>query len=223
MQPAERIRLFFRRIAHLVMLLIGCHGCVALELPRYQPPPVAMSPNTQIQDGLAVAVHPILDEGESRKYFGMSLAARNILAVFVVGENRDPSASFILFKEAVSLSATVPSSRPSQEGIKSEAPGEALALTGAALALTGPILLAPLALSVAIQMLSDASVINHNFRSQEFQTKTLSPGQTATGFIYFQLPETTPLPDEWAIQVEAARMPDQEKRIFVFTFRGKGR
>ena len=73
-------------------------------------------------------------------------------------------------------------------------------------------------MGVAVKMLSDSSVINHNFKAQEFQTRTLSPGQKTEGFLYFQLPEKATLPDRWSIRVEVSELPGQQKRQFIFTF-----
>lgn len=201
----------YHKITHIVVLLTLVNGCTTLQLPLYAPQPVDRYNNVQVKDGLAVAIQPMLDAEESEKYFGTNLLARNILPAFVVSENRHASSSFLLLKNRISLSAGQPALAGSPDKARSEAGAEALGWTSVAL---GSL---PLA-AIAVKMMSDATVINRNFKAQEFQTKTLSPGQTAQGFVYFQLPEGAKLPEQGTIRLEALEAMHKEVAHFEFTF-----
>jgi hypothetical protein len=197
-------------LAELVAGILLIQGC-ALTLQRYESPPISGYENVQIKDGLAMAVRPLLDDEESRRYFGKSLLSEGIVAVYVLSENQSASSSFRVPKSGMSLVAGVPKILSSEDKIQSSAAADALVISGA-------VLLSPLVAGIGVKLLSDASVINHSIRTQEFLTKTLSPGQTAGGFIYFQLPDKVTLPARWAIRVEASETAVPEDRIFIFTF-----
>lgn len=212
---AQRTRAALRRLAHLLVIIPLIHGCAALELPRYESPPAAAHGNVQVKDGLAVAVRPFLDDEENKKYFGTALVAGGIVAAYVLSENRSPSGSFVVPKDGISLAADLARARAHQGEVQSTAAAEATLMVGA-------ILLSPLALGIGAKLFSDASVINHTIRAQEFHTRTLSPGQQGGGFVYFQLPEKATLPERWAIQVDAAELSGSEKKRFVFEFGRSG-
>jgi hypothetical protein len=158
-----------------------------------------------------MAVRPLLDDEETRRYFGESLLSEGIVAVYVLSANQSASSSFRVPKTGMSLVAGVPKILSSEDKLQSSAAADAMVISGA-------VLLSPLVAGIGVKLLSDASVINHSIRAQEFLTKTLSPGQTAGGFIYFQLPDKVTLPERWAIRVEASETAVPDKRIFIFTF-----
>jgi hypothetical protein len=147
----------------------------------------------------------------------MNLLAAGILPVFVIGENRHASSSFFFLKEGISLtaaqSATAGAPDRAAEGIdkpKSDADAEPVAW--ASVALGWNFVLA----AVAGKIVSDASVINLNFKVQEFHTRTLSPGQTAKGFVYFRLPEDGKLPEQSVVRLEALEAVSKEATRFEF-------
>jgi hypothetical protein len=184
-------------------------------LPPYEAQSIDNYKNIQVKDGLVVAMHPIIDAQESERYFGTDLLSSHILAVLLLSENRAPSSSFILSKEHISLGAGLPEVQQARDKVRSEAAGEAVAWTGA-------VLISPLMMGIAMKLLSDATVINHNFKAREFQTKTLSPGQRAEGFLYFQLPEKKKLPGQWVIHIKAIEAINKGTKDFTFTFASGG-
>jgi hypothetical protein len=205
-----------QKITHIVVLLALVNGCTTLQLPLYTPQPIHRYNNVQVKDGLAVAVQPMLDVEENEKYFGTNLLALNILPAFVISENRHASSSFILLKDRISLSAGQHAVAGSPDKARSEATAEAIGWTSVAL------ISFPLA-TIAVKMMSDATVVNRNFKAQEFQTKTLSPGQSAQGFVYFQLPQGVKLPDQGTIRLEALEAINKEVARFEFTFSSEGK
>jgi hypothetical protein len=193
------------------MAVLLVQGCSALALPRYESPPISRYDNVQSKDGLAIAIRPLLDHEESRRYFGKALLSDGIVAAFVLCANQSTSASFVVPKAGISLVADVPGIALHEGKVQSTDAADATVIAGAVLA-------SPLVAGIGVKLLSDASVINHSVRAQEFLTKTLSPGQTAGGFVYFQLPDKATLPERWGIRVEASETSVSEKRVFIFTF-----
>jgi len=195
------------------VLLALTYGCTTLQLPLYTSPPIDRYENVQVKGGLAVAVHPLVDEQEIKKYFGMNLLAAGILPVFVIGENRHASSSFLLLKEGISLTAAGVPDRPADGIDKPQSEANAKSVGYAALALGVNYVL----VVIAAKRISDASVINLNFKAQEFHTRTLSPGQTAKGFVYFRLPEDGKLPKQSAVWLEALEAMSREAKRFKFS------
>jgi len=209
-----------KMLSFVIAISVSSASCTSLKLPRYAPRPLDSYRNAQTIEGLVVGVTPIVDEAESRQYFGTNLLASGILAVFVMAENRHPQFSFIVSREAVVLQAEA-TSRPQRIGDPrtSDQAAEGLGMAGA-------LLVSPILLGVAVKLASDVSVINHNIRDQEFQTKTLSPGQRAEGFFYFQVPKDTERAGtQWTLSVLPRRVGDGENSPFLFTIdqKEKGR
>jgi hypothetical protein len=173
--------------------------------------------NVQSKDELVVVIQPVLDREESEKYFGTDLLALNIIPVFVISENRHASSSFMLLKERIVFSAGQHAVVGTPDKARSEATAESLGW--ASVALGGSLVLA----AIAAKMMSDATVINRNFKAQEFQSKTLSPGQTAQGFVYFQLPKGANFPEQWMVRFEALEATSKDVKHFEFPFQSERR
>ena len=199
------------RLLSLVILILLSVSCTSLTLPRYAPRPLDSYTNAQTIQGLVVAVAPIVNEAESRQYFGADLLASGILPVFVVAENRHPQFSFIVSREAVVLqaAATKRSQRIGDPRMSDQA--------AAGVGMAGALLISPIVLGVAVKLASDVSVINRNMRDQEFLTRTLSPGQRAEGFFYFSVPRDTERGTQWVLSISGRRVGDEIGHPFLFT------
>ncbi len=152
-------------------------GCTTMQLERY---PEA-SPNSVTEsgrkNGISLLAQPLLDKEASKKYFGVDLLDKGILAIHLTIRNENPSSSFMVHGEDVRVTdrpTAGTSSRP--EGASQDA---------GVVSAVGGVLMSPLLLAVAIQQLSDASVIEENFEAKRLRTKTLDPGQHVAGFAYF--------------------------------------
>ncbi|MFO0795298.1 MAG: hypothetical protein U0586_14705 [Candidatus Brocadiaceae bacterium] len=95
-----RLKLVFVCILSLTVLF---NGCTTMRLPEHEGIPINQSKNSQMKDGLTVAIEPFTDEHEIKKYFSANLLNANILPVFVTAENRSTTSSFIVSKEQFSI------------------------------------------------------------------------------------------------------------------------
>lgn len=203
-------------IVWTLLFTIIMNGCSTMRLPDYQSQPFNQYQHSQVKDGLAVAIHPIANKEESKKYFGTDLLSKNILAVHVVAKNRSSSSSFILSKDRFSMGIgrSEKSSASGRNKIGSETGGQIMAIAGAAL-ISLPLLF------VGAKMISDATVIKHNFAVKELQKKTLSPGETVEGFVYFQLPEKKDIPNQLTFHLEAQDLRSKVIKNFDYTYNFK--
>ncbi len=180
-------RILYRRLmlVYLLSLMLILNGCTTLILEPYVGKRADQYKNYKIKNGLALATKPVIDSTESEKYFGVDLLSRKILPVFIVVENKSVSSSFTILKKSIKLidENTLFNHAADNDAGKEKAEG------GAAVALTGAVLIALPLLFAGMKMVSDATVIKHSISSQEFQIRTLSPGEKASGFLYFQIPD----------------------------------
>lgn len=207
------MRLLRRILCWTLSLTILLNGCSTLHLPDYEAQPINNYSNFQVKDGLTVAIHPLTGKEEVLKYFGTDLLSSNILPVFVIAENRSSSSSFILSKERSTMKAgqlEVDFGTDSSKAA-SESGGETVQMVGVLL-ISLPLLF------VGAKMISNATVIKHNFVVNELQMKTLSPGKVTHGFVYFQLPEERLVLDQWVIHLEALDLRSKDIKYFDIEF-----
>jgi len=213
-------------IVILVALTSGC-ASTPLALTLYKPQPVDSYKNVQVKDGLAVAIHPILDGEDSKKYFGFDLPSNNVIPVHVVAENRHPSFNIVLLKDRIVLrteqfEATRAPDKTAPAQVRF--PGGDTGL--------GPLMTYPPVLIIALVSTPfilaaegnrrRAQEIIHHLKTQEFQSRTLAPGQRAAGFVYIQIPKDAKLPAHWAIRLESLEVVSQEITRFEFLFSSEG-
>ncbi len=175
-------------------------GCSTTELPQYHAQPFDTYEFSESNQGLAIALHPLTNQDESEKYFGQNLLTYNILAIFIVAENKSTTSTFLLSNENFQLGG-------GNAGGPSEDPEVTTPHPGAVLSLGA----FPILLPLAGAMLSEAAEIEHNFLAKEFQAETLSPGKKTEGFVYFQLPEKQEdWPQQWILHVEALEVKKKD-------------
>lgn len=193
--------------------MIGLQGCTTLELPDYQAKSIDHYSASLSKNGLSVAIHPLTDVEENKKYFGVDLLNKGILPVLVMAKNQSPS-SFILKKERFSLGSKNPvsDSTNDRKRLGSEASGEALSLAGAML-ISLPLMF------IGGKMESDATVVKQNFLVKELHMETISPGKSTQGFVYFRLPKGTAPQKLWKIHLEAVNLQSKEITDFNLSFK----
>jgi len=168
-------------------------GCSAVTLQQYKAPPVSQQQHAQAKNGLAVAIHAIVDDDEGKRRFGVTLLAHDILAVHVSAENRSTSSSFVVLPERFAAACDGNDQKtPSEAAPHKVADGTDLVAAGNSIA-PAIVWFPPLALVafplafVGDKQMLDAHAIQYNFARERFVSRTLSPNATAHGFEYFKL------------------------------------
>jgi hypothetical protein len=190
----------------------------------------------QIKEGLRIYVRPLLDEKEVKRYFGANLLDKNILPVFILAENKNPTRYFLI--EPADQDDQASSNMPERKGDESRPKNDAsisskdakemvnetdrdrfLVSTGV---LGGPIIfLAVLPFAVMSDFQygpTDASKsLQQALITQAFRKQTLTSGRTEQGFLYFQIPPDRPANRTIGILIKATDMETQEALFFRFT------
>jgi hypothetical protein len=170
---------------------------------------------TEIHEGLAIAIQPMIISNDTEKYFGADLLADGTLAVFVLAENRSANLSYLVRKENIRLyPGNVTSNDPGPDRVaRSRAGG----IAGATF-LAGPFMgyLLPVYI-VGLKMKSNTDEIAYNLALKELQTKMVSPSSQMSGFVYFNVPKN-PDSDKWTLRVEALEPTTKAVTVFNIGF-----
>lgn len=205
----------FKIIRSLNIFLIAClalSGCATMQIPDYASLPVQSYSNRITKDGLSIAVRPINDKKEMKKYFGINLASAKILAIFIKAENTNQNTSYLLAKDKIKVGqgATM-----LDDEIAYDSKGDGIATIGFIALGIIPIAALP-AIFTGLKMASNSSAVQHNFAVKELRTRTISPGKSVEGFIYFQIPDTLDESQELEVHIEAVKLQTKDKVNFVF-------
>ena len=162
----------------LISALFGLISCSTMNLKQYPEASPMLFQNTQSNNGISVAAQPLSGENESKEYFGVDLIDNGILAVHMTIRNDNTNNSYMIPADSVQITQ-----RSGIDKINNPESGDQQA--GEVLGVAGAVLISPLLLAVAIQQLSDASIIEENFEANKLRTTTIDPGEKVAGFSYF--------------------------------------
>jgi hypothetical protein len=188
-----------QRPSCLIGLALLLSACSTLQLPDYEKPQ-GVARSSQSDSGLEVFADALTAKAEIKRLFGVDLLSAGILPIFVSATNRSESSSFLLTQEHFALSSGTLDLRSGSTGAdaKSETLGTTFAMVGAAGS--------PLLLLMGVKMVSNATVINQNFKTKEFHSTTISPGREAHGFVYFRIPKEAGESGIWSLHLEASEL-----------------
>ena len=141
----------------------------------------------------------------------------NILALYVIVENRNALSEYLLLKGRVSLrqSEDLVKGASSSDSVGSPEAGEDTVVAGS-LAVVAPVLL-PL-IFVGAQMVTDSFEIKRNFMKKELRSTTLSLHEKAGGFVYFSFPEETTRSDNFYFSIEITNQRTHDIDTYVIPF-----
>jgi len=174
-------------------------GCTAARLPEYPSKTINDYGEHKSNGGLTVSVHPMTDPQETKQYFGTNLLHSDVLAVLIVVENHNPSASYIVLRDHICLvDAGKEGHGRTRVGNNDAAIVARLVAMAAGFAVPGGgIALMPVVFSLE----SDAAEVRRNFAAKEWHQETISPGECKRGFAYFQLPKDHPWPMDVLLRI----------------------
>lgn len=140
------------------------------------------------RDDLAIAAFPLADPVDQKLYFGMDLNKAGVLPVWLSVSNRSAAGRFLVDIDDIRLTygqAPVQAAERSHSTVDDT--GGTVALNAATVGMAaGPI---GLAVSLPILLASGNEIarqddIKRNLMVRQFYSRTLGPGQSATGFVY---------------------------------------
>lgn len=163
----------------ITSILMGLNACSTMQLKEYPESSIDIFQKAKSIEDVSATAQPILEQDISEDYFGVDLLEQGILAVYLSVKNDNLNTSFIVPAESIYL-ADVKS-----ENSTAYDPGKEDMAIAKPFATVGSLLVSFPLLWVAAQQSSDAYTIRENFGVKEFRTKTIDPGQRASGFSYF--------------------------------------
>lgn len=199
-----------------ITLSASLAGCSAKRLPDYTPSPLHEYSNKSVQEGLTIAIQPMTNEEEIKRYFGIDLLEKNVLPIFIVMENQSSKSSFVLTKKDIGLSNEEDQGSSPSNGSTSSPVSRSDEEVAAAMAIVtvfGPLFSAG--------MESFNAEVERNFAMKEFQQATLSPGNKESGFVYFRIPESTHDTNRWRVQIKAFDLTKRARLPFDYVFEWK--
>jgi hypothetical protein len=189
MKYTDRTRAF--ALAIPLVLLLTVTGCKTISIPPYADAPASHA-QTRDSQGLVLTSDPFTEKDRAETYFKIDPAAKGIAIIHLRAENHSPDATWLLTEENMLLTyaAGGGSTNGPVQGATSDYTSSVAAGGVAAFFALGPNPLVLPAVAVSKKLRSDAAVIEKNFIDKGWRNQTLSPGQSAEGFIYFSLGKT---------------------------------
>lgn len=212
----------FKLLINLIMVLLFLNGCASVEIADYKES-VSNNKYLQNQDGLSVAIDPITDSAESKKYFGRDILSSGLLAVHILVDNRSSSCDYLFDKDKIVFKeagiSDIKEGNTLDEKMKAD---EQTAMSKQNVGLGGSVLITPIALPLYFSGLSDMRAINtikHNMISKELRTKIVHSNEKIEGYIYFKIKNTDVLKDNNnQLNIPYMEMGSRKLDKFQFTF-----
>ncbi len=157
-----------------------------------------------------------------QRYFGTDLSEVDIVPIHLAAKNNHPNSTFLLSRDAISLQ------KPNlAEGLPQSVKTNGLIDTSNAEAtVQGSGVAGLIALPVGIVMvfqgvkqISDAHVIQLNMAAKGLYTKTLSPGKSCDGFVYFKLSEKDRASEGIRLSLSVKELFSKASYTFSFPFK----
>ena len=206
-------RWMFRPVAIFLVM----SGCASFQ-PKLQQQDfiAARQPSvSEVKDGLSTSVEEFATPNKSRMAFDADIARDGVLALLIRVENKgshnyriQPN-DITAFLGDQHLSA-LPGDKAASKAATSEYVGKALGWTLA----TGPFAIVLWPGTIAGSASHTAYInrrIKRHFQSLEFKEAVVKPNETATGFMYFDIPEKSKRLENLVVQVDV--LTDQGGKV----------
>ncbi|KPK98204.1 MAG: hypothetical protein AMJ95_05715 [Omnitrophica WOR_2 bacterium SM23_72] len=202
-----------KRILLFLIMVIFLSGCATIQLPELTVKPASQYRLSQNKEGLVISVDPFLEKKRVEELFGTDLLSKGILPVLVVVENNSNSSTFYLQKEQSSLEMA---EGESETGIASA--GRSLTYQRPDKATTTLFYVSPLIVAGIWQSFeNEREAITKNMIKNELRERTLNPGESQHGLIYFRLTDKTRVEDIAAVNLKVLNIQSKENILFSFT------
>ena len=181
----------------------------------------------ETKNGLRIYIRPLQDKNEIKKYFGADLLKKNILPIFVLAENRNDTAYFLVEPAPPARDERIDNGGGTAAFVSAEDAKKSVYKKDTqleiGLAMAGPIFwLALIPIAMADYGPTDASKsLQQALITQSLRKQTLSPGKTEQGFIYYQLPPDDSSAETIGITLQATNIETQDVMYFSFTNKSK--
>jgi len=198
----------FARVVTLSLIPLSCLADMSPDYPTRQARDCTVSVE---KAGFAIGVQPVEDLKEQETYFHTKLAPKGFVPVFIVMQNGSSADSFLFDKTKITYGPA--ESTVSTPETRSKT-GKGIAIASVA-TLSGVV--TPAGMLVAMKLFSNASHVQQNILKKELQSKTLSPGGSAHGFLYVPVLKNVPR-EKIHLRVPIARAGTDEPLVLDLVF-----
>ena len=210
----------------IIAQIIALTGCGTVSVENFDGPRAdQLNYSSTIRD-ITAHVTVVSRPEDSRRYFGANILDRNILPVHVAIDNRNSQTSVLIETSKILLSDINASGQrlptdPKREGDNTlddvhKGAGIAL-LAGVTVAPFGfALVAAPIGLITATMMGSEKDVERH-LEAKRLHNKMLSPGASASGFVYFVVSPENAKQGSRLLQIQL-QDSNQTDRTYEFRF-----
>jgi hypothetical protein len=162
-----------------------------------------------------MAVDAITNKAEVVSLFGTDLLSSRLVPVLVVASNQNSSLSYLIAPDRFRLlnGKYEAQSNERAKGASmagAEAAGWTLAFMG-----VGPTLIASPFLTAEVHKVK---LINQHMHREQLLQKTLSPGASTSGYLYFAIPQEKKRVPEWTLVYRARALQTGEETELVFPY-----
>jgi hypothetical protein len=197
-----RTKTSWRNIVTFLTVVCTFTACSTTQIaPTFNIERPDLYKQNQEQDGLSVAVQPIVSQDELQTFFGDNLLKKGILPVLIVVENRNKTQTYLISIEQISLESDSSGNADSSHGsvaassldtrkatYKKSKEGIGTVAVGA---LVGGLVTAAILLPAAFidwGPTEHSKAVQHNIVAKSLGKKTLSQDQRHSGCIYITVP-----------------------------------
>jgi hypothetical protein len=209
---------FLGTLPVLMGVLFGCAS--TQSFPTYTHKDTAeasSSPETNTSDGLHVSAKWLEDKDTTKRHFGVDVSKGNLLIIWCRFENKSPDRTFLLIKtNFIVMTGGAPGNSGDGKDVSTGiTPGRPDGSGGSSSALSASAPFAAFGLLVGgLQFMgekgAERDALMHNFQVQELRDRTLSPGQSAEGCLYYSLTRAMRSAANLALAFSVTGVPDQK-------------
>ena len=190
------------------LLLVACPSYAGpTKLLDYPPRKVSDCAIKAEKSGLVVGIQPVEELSDQKSYFGSDLKQKGLIPVYVVIEDRSEGDSFLFDKSAVRVGVGAGAGTGNNVSSKSV---ETLQVVSA-------LAISPVGMIIGAKLAKDEAQVQTNLVKKELQSKTLSPGGSASGFLYVSRPKVGTR-DPIHLKIFVTRSGDDEPISLEFDF-----
>jgi len=204
------------------LIIMGCSLAVS---PDVAVKPVPQYKFYQEQEGLRIAVDPFYEKERLQNSFSGDLLSFGILPILIVIENHNPKSGYLLDRKFFSI-AMEASQQTSDKDLAVPMPQKeidtlkytGLGIVGVSSIIGPPIMLIPgmAVMGYAAKKEIDIKEINENLSRKAFIDRTVYPGESHSGFVYFPVRDREASQNIAAVLVKAKDIPSDKELTFVF-------
>jgi hypothetical protein len=194
------------------LVIVGCSHTLA---PNVTVKPTSQYKLCQEQEGLKVAVDPYFEKERVNDSFQFDLLSYGVLPVLIVIENHHPKSGFLLNKKDFLVAKEDEYQANAKESVD-PAVSRFSDPTAARVRAVGILLGSFVLTSYALKRDIDVNKMNENMIKKVLIDRTIYPGETYSGFVYFNVGDERTIKEIRVILIRAKNISTDKEFDLIF-------